>query len=199
MHSDGELFWWLAHGIEAPNGGLAMPGFADALTDDERWALIDYIRAKNAGLAFRQTASWPQPIRAPAFDAACGDGPKSLSELQGGFVRLAIGAAPVGPAPIGVTTILVNPDAGVQPAPHLCIVHDPAVAQAYAIIAGLPAGELQGTQFLIDGSGWLRAVHHPGYAPGDWNDPSVLAAKVKELEANPVAVAAGMDHAHMAM
>jgi hypothetical protein len=199
MHSDGELFWWLGHGIEAPNGGLAMPGFAGLLSDDERWALIDYIRAHNAGLAFRQTAAWPQPVQAPELQADCADGTRSLADLQGRFVRLAIGPAPAGASPARVTTILVNPAPGAQPAPQLCIVRDPAVAQAYAIIAGLPPGELPGTQFLIDGKAWLRAVHHPGYAPGDWNDPAVLAAKVKELQANPVAGAAGMDHAHMAM
>jgi mono/diheme cytochrome c family protein len=199
MHSDGELFWWLAHGIEAPDGGLAMPGFSGTLTDDERWALIDYIRAHNAGLAFRQTASWPQPVRAPELQADCGGGPRTLADLQGRFLRLAIGAAPVGPNPVRVTTLLVNPAPAAKAAPHLCIVRDPAVAQAYAIIAGLPPGEVPGSQFLIDSKGWLRAVHHPGFAPADWNDPAVLAAKVKELRAHPVAGAAGMDHAHMAM
>jgi putative copper export protein/mono/diheme cytochrome c family protein len=199
MHSDGELFWWLGHGIEAPTGGLSMPGFAGVLTDDERWALIDYIRAENAGLAFRQSAAWPHPVRAPDVQAACVRRTVSLADLQGRFVRLAFGSAPVGPNPVRVTTILVNPDPGLQPGPRLCIVRDPAVAQAYAIIAGLPAGELPGTQFLIDGKGWLRAVHHPGYAPGDWNDPAVLAAKVKELRSHPLGGAAGMDHAHMAM
>jgi hypothetical protein len=58
---------------------------------------------------------------------------------------------------------------------------------------------LPGTQFLIDGKGWLRAVHHPGFAASDWNDPAVLTAEVKELQSHPVAGSAGMDHAHMAM
>jgi mono/diheme cytochrome c family protein len=199
MHSDGELFWWLAHGIESPDGGLAMPGFASTLSDDQRWALIDYLRAHNAGLAFRQTATWPQPVRAPDLQADCVGGPESLADLQGGFVRLAIGTAPAGPSPDHVTTLLVNPDPAAQPAPHRCIVRDANVARAYAIIAGLPPGEAPGTQFLIDGKGWLRAVHHPGYAPGDWNDPAVLAAEVKELQSHPVAGSGGMDHAHMAM
>jgi len=44
-HEDGELFWWLSHGITAPGGGVAMPGFADTLTEDQRWALIDWVRA----------------------------------------------------------------------------------------------------------------------------------------------------------
>ena len=54
-HPDGELFWWLASGIEAPDGQSAMPGFADKLSPDDRWALIDYVRANNAGVAKRET------------------------------------------------------------------------------------------------------------------------------------------------
>ena len=34
---------------------------------------------------------------------------------------------------------------------------------------------------------------------GDWNDPAVLAAKIEELKAQPVAASAATDHAHMAM
>ncbi|MBS0560186.1 MAG: CopD family protein [Proteobacteria bacterium] len=49
--SDGELFWWLTHGIDSPEGGLSMPGFADSLSEDDRWAVIDFIRANNARLA----------------------------------------------------------------------------------------------------------------------------------------------------
>ena len=38
-HTDGEMFWWLTHGIDDPEGhGQAMPGFADSLSADDRWA-----------------------------------------------------------------------------------------------------------------------------------------------------------------
>ena len=50
-HTDGEMFWWLTHGIDDPEGGMVMPGFANALSVDDRWALIDYVRAHNAALA----------------------------------------------------------------------------------------------------------------------------------------------------
>ncbi len=46
-HLDGELFWWLTAGMRAPDGSLAMPGFAAALSEADRWAVIDYIRARN--------------------------------------------------------------------------------------------------------------------------------------------------------
>ena len=66
MHGDGELFWWISHGIEAPEGGMAMPGFASpALGDNAVWALIDYVRAHNAGLV-RQAAGRLVPAVAGA-------------------------------------------------------------------------------------------------------------------------------------
>jgi hypothetical protein len=39
--------------MEAPDGALVMPGFADTLPADDRWALIDDIRAHNAGVGMR--------------------------------------------------------------------------------------------------------------------------------------------------
>ena len=59
-HTDGEMFWWLTHGIDDPEGGLAMPGFANALSAEDRWALIDYVRAHNAGVAMQQDSALDQ-------------------------------------------------------------------------------------------------------------------------------------------
>ena len=87
-HPDGELFWWLASGIEAPDGQSAMPGFADKLSPDDRWALIDYVRANNAGVAKRETGQWPVPVAAPALTATCADGQSvTLTDLRGKAVR----------------------------------------------------------------------------------------------------------------
>lgn len=44
-HTDGELYWWIAHGMPGPNGGLVMP--ASGLDDATIWSLIDYIHANN--------------------------------------------------------------------------------------------------------------------------------------------------------
>lgn len=179
MHSDGELFWWLYHGIDAPEGGMAMPA-VPGLGDDDRWALIDYIRGHNAGLAFRAAGVFPVPVQAPGLQADCADGRTlGLPDLRGGFVRLVFGTA----APVdGVTTILVDP--GAPPSPGLCVVNDEAAPAAYAIVLGRDAASLDGLQVLVDGDGWLRAA-----APG-WAD---LPAELAELRRNPVAAPAPMD------
>ena len=197
MHSDGELFWWLAHGIEAPEGGLAMPGFGSILSDDDRWALIDYVRAHNAGVEYHSAGEWSPPLRAPALQAQCAGGRAvSLADLRGGFVRLVIGAS--SPAVQGVTTILATTDPAAHPAAGVCVTGDEDVPRAYAIVAGLASSDISGTEFLIDGEGWLRAVQRPAQKPG-WDDPGLLAADIRQLAAHPIPADAGMSHAHMQM
>jgi putative copper export protein/mono/diheme cytochrome c family protein len=187
-HSDGELFWWLSHGIEAPEGGLAMPGFAGTLSEDQRWALIDYIRAHNAGLAFQAAGHWSPPIQAPDFQAVC-DGHRevSLSDLRGRFVRIIAGSMATGGRVPGVVTVLAGSDGAAHPGPGLCIGADETLAQAYAIAFGLSAHRVDGLQFLIDDHGVLRAVQQPPAKPG-WDDPALLAAAVQALRAHPLAV-----------
>ena len=198
MHSDGELFWWLTHGIEAPEGGMAMPGFGAILSDDDRWDLIDYIRAHNAGLAFQHDAAWSPPVRAPELQARCADDRiVSLADLRGRFVRLVVGTAPPTTAP-GVTTILATGDPAARATTGTCIAGDAGLPQAYAIVSGLGLAELPGVEFLIDGDGWLRAVQRPMARPG-WSDPEALAADMKQLAAHPIAASPGASHAGMQM
>ena len=45
-HSPGDLFWWVGHGRD--NG--VMPGFAEVLNPSQRWDVINFIRARAAGV-----------------------------------------------------------------------------------------------------------------------------------------------------
>ncbi len=157
MHSDGELYWWLAHGIAAPDGSPAMPGFAATLSDDQRWALIDYVRAHNAGLVVARAGDWTPALQAPELEADCVDGPRSMAKLRGGAVRVLIGATTATALP-GLTTILASPDAqpALAPAPGLCVARDPTVPAAYAIVTGRRLATP--TEVLVDAQGWLRAA-----------------------------------------
>lgn len=194
-HPDGELFWWLAHGIEVPRGGLAMPGFAGVLTEGQRWALIDWVRANNAGVAWAASGMWPVPVQAPGLEASCAGGRDvTLDDLRGQAVRIVFGPARAAP---GVVTIQVTSDSQARSSDGLCVAGGGEVMQAYAIVTGAPAGALAGTQVLVDGAGWLRAVQAPDAAPG-WDDPAVLAAAVRDVAAHPLAAAAA-SHAGMQM
>ena len=187
MHSDGELFWWLAQGIRSPEGVQAMPGFADRLDDDQRWALIDYIRAHNAGTAFHQTGHWPHVVQAPALTASCGAASMQLADFRGRFVRLVMARVP--PAQMhraDAATIVASPDASSQAG--ICTTGDENVQRAYAVVSGTVAAS--GTQFLIDDQGYLRAVQLPG-SPGGWDEPGMLQAEITNLRDHPVTADAG--------
>lgn len=196
MHSDGELFWWLTHGIEAPSGAPAMPSFAALLSEEQRWNLIDYIRAHNEGVVRQREGAWSPPLRAPAMEAQCGDQTMTLDDFQGRFVRIVFGTAqPAGRLP-DVVTISVMP---AQAASHgMCVSDDATVAQAYAVLIGIPGPALNGVQVLIDGDGWLRAVQLPG-APQSWDQDASLAAEVKQLRAHKIIGETGHSMMNMKM
>jgi putative copper export protein/mono/diheme cytochrome c family protein len=189
MHSDGELFWWLTDGMRTPEGRQAMPGFGRALEEDERWALIDYIRANNAGRMFAAMHDWDRPVQAPGFEADCGGETRQLSDLRGRFVRLIIGAPAAAPAALpGLVTVAAA--AGGRKQAGLCLARDETIAPAYAVITGVGAQDLTGWQFLIDPDGWLRAAQRPDGKPG-WDDGLVLQAELGALRARKVEVTPG--------
>ncbi len=45
-HTAGDLYWWLSYGVKPAS---AMPGFSQSLSDEERWDLINYLRALASG------------------------------------------------------------------------------------------------------------------------------------------------------
>jgi hypothetical protein len=71
----------------------------------------------------------------------------------------------------------------------MCSAPDETVPAAYAIVTGVAQAALAGAQFLIDGSGWLRAVQLPA-GPGGWNKPGALQAEIMRLRAHAVTSAA---------
>jgi putative copper resistance protein D len=82
-HTAGDMFWWLTHGI--PVAG--MPPFGAALGEEERWDLINFIRALAAGERARQLTAVVRPNRpwlvAPDLTIAVGPAPpRALKELR---------------------------------------------------------------------------------------------------------------------
>lgn len=49
LHTAGDMHWWLSHGI--PESG--MPGLGGALSEDDRWDLINFLRAFSQGFESR--------------------------------------------------------------------------------------------------------------------------------------------------
>jgi putative copper export protein/mono/diheme cytochrome c family protein len=198
-HSDGEMFWWLSHGMDDPEGGLAMPGFAESLSADDRWALIDYVRAHNAGLAMQQPEAPDIPVRAPGFAMTCTDMPASgLADLRGRVVLVSAAetdSQPPIPPQDGIPTIRVTLRNDPARPPGTCAAADPAAAGAYAVLANVAPDDLAGTEFLVDTNGWLRAVRRPGTA-GGWHTRDELIAAIRSICANPIQPPRGGGHEH---
>jgi putative copper export protein/mono/diheme cytochrome c family protein len=205
-HSDGELFWWLSHGIDAPEGGLAMPGFSDVLSDDERWNLIDFIRARNAGLRQRGVGSWPLPVQAPDFAVTCArQGIRTLLDLRGRVARLVF-ATDVGPesrtdssqvpSNSEVVTILVTGEPAVDPAHILCAASDPDAWRAYGIISSTQVTDMPDTQFLVDPQGFLRLIQRPSGSSSGWDQPDVLERVSRTISDHPISTSQGGQHQH---
>ncbi|WP_428423481.1 c-type cytochrome [Methylibium sp.] len=68
LHTAGDIFWWLTHG--KPEGG--MPGFEAKTSVEERWDLVNFLRAFSAGHQARILTAGVVPNRpwlgAPDFD-----------------------------------------------------------------------------------------------------------------------------------
>jgi mono/diheme cytochrome c family protein len=200
-HSDGDLYWFISRGFKAPDGNVAMPGFGGALSSDAIWHLIDYLRAYNAGEDVRRSGTWLHPLPVPQFDAACSDGRMiDLDDLRGRVLHIiassgderGLAASPVG---ADVTTIIAVRHARVAANSSVCITREPEAWTALAIILGLTPDTLASAQILADGNAWLRAAWRPG-EPGDWTDPRELAARIRDIAAQPLAVTTPGAHVH---
>jgi putative copper resistance protein D len=81
-HTAGDIFWWLTHGV-----GIVMPGFGAQLPEDDRWDLINFLRALSAGEAARSLTDIDEPerprLKAPDFTFATGPAQTSLKDYRG--------------------------------------------------------------------------------------------------------------------
>ncbi len=200
-HTEGDLYWYISHGIAAPSGAPAMPAFGGTLSSGDIWALIDFLKAHNAGYSMRTSGQWSNPIPLPQFDAICADGSAiNLDDLRGRVVHIiaAAGSVPppeTSPAGVDVATIVLAHDHKVKPVGSACVTVEQTTWDAFAMLLGMTPDALAGTQALADQNGWLRARWRPG-DPGDWSDPQALAAVIRDIAAHPLAMAAGGGHAH---
>jgi putative copper export protein/mono/diheme cytochrome c family protein len=185
-HSDGELFWWLSHGMDDPEGGLAMPGFAASLSESDRWALIDYIRARNAALVLAAGDAARARVPVPAMAVSCvGIKADRMADLRGRFVLIVAGDAPVLPPGALVVTVSLGPAGAV------CAAADASAPGAFAVLADVPSDRLAGSAFLVDPAGWLRAER----GRGAWKAAAGLPKVIQDVRDNPL-LPTGDAHEH---
>ena len=195
-HSDGDLFWWITHGI-----GTVMPGFDTTLDPTGRWNLIDFIHANADATRFASAADagMANAFPAPDFAVDCTDGSSPLiADLRGRVLHLVFAGthSVARMRTLEPTAIVVRLDPSVSGDGPFCSTDDPEVAKAFALYAASSVEELDGTEFIVDQSGSLRSLWHPGLVP-DWTDPKVFAKIVETVRRTPSAPRAAAGHAHM--
>jgi putative copper export protein/mono/diheme cytochrome c family protein len=190
-HSDGELYWYLSHGFPAPDGSLAMPGFADHLSSEARWDLIDYLHAHNAGYSMHTLGRWTQPVRVPQFDATCADGSViDLDDLRGRMLLLTAGEeVPLPDLPSDIARVALARH-HTRPSGPVCVANEPQSWSAFAILLGTDDAALDGAVIVADRNHWLRAA---------WRgeiDKTALQASIRDFAAHPLSAPAAVGHVH---
>jgi putative copper resistance protein D len=213
QHTAGDLFWWIGHGIP----GSGMPGFGSRLGEEQRWELINYLRALSAAYAAREMGPTVERDRrwlvAPDFAFAVGPTPpRALKDYRGRTVLVVFYALPGSRARmsqlaeregtlalLGVEVIAVpidgDPDAirrlGPDPRIMFPVVTEGAetIVAAYRLFAVAPHVEL-----LVDRQGYIRAITR---SSGEAADFDALAAQIRRLNEEKITVeAAPEEHVH---
>jgi putative copper resistance protein D len=214
QHTAGDLFWWVSHGIARG----AMPGFADALSEEQRWDVINYVRFLGA----LESARWMKPavepgrawLVAPDFSYAVTPAPaRALRDYRGHrHVLLVLYTLPASRArlaqlaesyqtlaTLGVEIIAVPTDAspnaikqlGDNPRALFPVVTEGAadIVAAYRRFAEAPHVEL-----LVDRQGYIRARWAAPAATT--REPNLLLAEVQELNEEKVEAPPADEHVH---
>ena len=211
-HSPGDLFWWVSHGRD---DGM-MPGFAGVLSANQRWDVINFIRARAAGVLAGEigpevtTSAAPQ---VPDFAFEAGGTQYTLGQtLQTGPVLLVLftpaapptrlrqlaaaspqfGAAGLQLIAVGLGPSTEEPPNGAQ-APRFVVGASSDVIDALALFRA--PGDGGETELLLDRVGNIRA-RWTANRPGDLARPATLIADA-ELVSHIIATPPGhAGHAH---
>lgn len=84
QHTPGDIYWWITHGV----AGSAMPGFENAVPDQQRWDLVNYLKLISYGVRSKAVTGEVTPRKPflPSMDFAFAseDGKEArLRDLEG--------------------------------------------------------------------------------------------------------------------
>ncbi|HLY44527.1 MAG TPA: CopD family protein [Stellaceae bacterium] len=201
-HSPGDLFWWVSRG----RAGGAMPGFAAVLRPEQRWDVINFIRARAVGAQMRAVGpevSGGAAYPIPDFAFERGAIQTTLSRtLRQGPVLLVLFAGP-GPLTrlvqlanwrlneLPVIAVEIDPAEAATPPYSVTVSRDVAAALA---LFRLP-GDGEETELLLDRGGNVRARWIAG-GDGGLPDRASLLAEAQEVARLAVAAPSHAGHAH---
>ena len=210
-HTAGDLYWWITNGI--PQSG--MPSFGDSVSEDERWDLINFLRALSAGteagaLTPLVTSNLSRLV-APDFTYAVGPTPtRALREFRGrravvlvlfsvpasrGRIRqlaehhatIQILGGEVVAVPVHSGQQIIRRLGGDPPILFPVVTEGGAdIVRTYRLFAhGPDSSEPAHVEFLVDRQGYLRARWLVGARGPGWSDPRMLEDQIERLNAEP--------------
>ena len=153
-HLPGDLYWTIGHGIP----GTPMPAFAALLDAQTRWSLIDFILANADGVRARTGT----PAQVPDFAIECPGGRvSSLRASVGQIVYLVFGSGDEAARIAALTALGLGADVTIviatnAPPAGTCAARAADLMVALALYLPNRASPVSGSEFLIDGKGWLR-------------------------------------------
>lgn len=213
QHTAGDLFWWITHGIPKAE----MPPFGHRLSGEERWDLVNFLRALSSAHAAQSLGPVVEPERswlvAPDFTYTVGPTPtRALKEYRGRRIVLLVLYALPGSRPrmsqlaqsydilltLGAEVIAVPTDAtpdalgrlGAEPPVLFPVVTDGAaeIVAAYRLFPRAPHAEL-----LIDRQGYIRAITR---GSGQAAEMSTLLAEIQQLNEEKTPAPVPDEHVH---
>jgi hypothetical protein len=192
-HLDGELFWRMTNGAADPEGHPLMPAFGAILSEDDRWALIDFVHARNIGRQAMTSGKWSPDVPAPATPLNCDGGEAdSLANIGSHDLLIAAEADPsIGQASVpGAETIRLARDAVGTPGEGECVAATPAAWEAWRLLSGVPRERFGGYRAVVDRRGWLRA-----WLPPMTGTEAAMAA-LRDANDHPITAAARTETGH---
>ena len=154
-HLPGDLYWTIGHGVP----GTPMPAFAAVLDAQTRWSLIDFILANADGVRARTGT----PAQVPDFAIECpGGAVSSLRASAGHIVYLVFGDSGVTARIAALTRLGLGSDVTIvtvtnsPPPAATCVASADDLMVTMALYLPDRVHSVSGSEFLIDGKGWLR-------------------------------------------
>jgi putative copper resistance protein D len=219
-HTAGDLYWWLSYGVKPAS---AMPGFSQSLSDEERWDLINYLRALASGERAKNLAPVidDQPtLVAPDFAYETNNGAaRTLKDHRGNkiilLILLNLQDTEARLRELGsVSALLQAAEVEIVVVPNLIdrlfvdkqlpglIVSEGIreITQTYKLFARSFAGDNAITatphaEFLIDKQGYIRARWLPAENAA-WHKVDLLMQQIDALRKEKPTAPAPDDHVH---
>jgi putative copper resistance protein D len=204
-HKIGDIFWWVSYGSD----NKVMPGFANKLSPDQRWDLINFVLARTAGDLTANASSQITTTAAPPlpdFAFEQNGSQNTLSQkLKNGPVLIVLFAAhaprarleqlaALGPrlAAAGLHVVAVGLGPSADKAPLIAEVSDDVRSVLALFRSATDGGE---TELMLDRGASVRA-RWTASGTGGLADTAALLADAVRVARIPVAAANHAGHAH---